>query len=650
MHPGRSLILTALAGGLLLGCSDAPRPTEPGDEDQEEPTLAALVVSQPVTPPDDGLLAFDAQGESADMEVAYVSLPPGTLPEALSVVIRNPNTDAVVGPTALVEGGFDPIAVPAATGDRLEFEFHDAVGGTTSYYSTVPPRRPPTLVRTNPPRGRTDVALSVQPAIVFSEPLDPATVTPENVRLLLDGVPVAGTVAPLPDRPWIVQITPAGGLQPLTVYTVDVRRGGVANTAGESIELGWSVAFTTGAGSDEPLAPVVHVSMDPDLPPEGATVVGSLAEAMTHVAPGGRVVIYDGIHAVENLGVDRPVSFEAAPGSAPVIQVADVGGDVNTRRGFNVAVQAGTVSFNGLTIEMPAGYAAILAQPADELMIDGVRFVLGRDVTGALVAAGPATATSRVTVRNVAVSGGMAGVLATVGARVDVAESEFSDQGFANIQYQLGASGRVEGNTISECGINGCIRAVGAEYVEIVGNGITTTHGRVTGYQQVTGQVRAGIVVSNGTLESQPSLARALIENNTIEGLGGWMAFLDAGLIAGGFGRTEVVARGNIIRNALGGISVGGLAELLGSDNRLETVYIAYNAGSGTLVDNYSDVVDYAIAVSIGLSDATIDARCNWWGSAAGPGDITGEGTLMVLYQPWAAAPVAGTGDRSCTP
>src|SRR5690606_28674996 len=111
-----------------------------------------------------------------------------------------------------------------------------------------------------------------------------------------------------------------------------------------------------------------------------------------------------------------------------------------------------------------------------------------------------------------------------------------------------------------------------------------------------------------------------------------------------------VVARGNIIRNALGGISVGGLAELLGSDNRLETVYIAYNAGSGTLVDNYSDVVDYAIAVSIGLSDATIDARCNWWGSAAGPGDITGEGTLMVLYQPWAAAPVAGTGDRSCTP
>jgi hypothetical protein len=641
--------VAALVGGLLLACSDEPLPVEPGEEEQEEPTLSGLLVSQPITPPPDGVLAFDAAGEGAATDVAYVSLLPGTLSEALSVVIRNLNTNAVVGPTALFDGGFDPIAVSAAAGDRLELEFRDATGGTAVYYSTVPPRRPPTIVRTNPPKGRTDVALGVQPVLVFSEPLDPATITPENVRLLLNGAPVAGTVVALPDRPWIVQIAPAGGLQPLTVYTLDVRRGGVANTAGDTIELGWSVAFTTGAGPSQPLAAVVHVSVDPDLPPEGATVVGSLAEAMVRVEPGGRVVIYDGVHAVENVGIDRPVSFEAAPGSAPVIEVTDLGGDVSTRRGFNIAVQAGTVSFSGLTIEMPAGYAAILAQPADELLIDGVRFILGRDVTSALVAAGPAAATSLVTVRNVAVNGGMSGILANSGARVDVVASEFSDQGFANIQYQMHASGRIEGNTISECGIWGCIRAVAAEYVEIVGNHVATTDGRVTGYQQVAEKVRYGIAVSNGTHQSEPPLARALIENNTIEGLGGWMAITDAALLAAGFGRTEVVARGNIIRNALGGIGVGGPTELLGSDNRLETVYIAYIAGGGTLVDNYSDVVDYAIAVSVG-GDATIDARCNWWGSAAGPGDITGGGSLAVLYEPWASAPVAGTGDRSCTP
>lgn len=655
MHPGRSLLVAALAGGLLLGCSDAPRPIAPGDEDQEEPTLAALVVSQPVTPPDDGLLGFDAQGESANTEVAYVSLPPGTLPEALSVVIRNLTTSAVVGPAALVDGGFDPIAVPAATGDRLELEFHDALGGTTSYYSTVPPRRPPTLVRTNPPRGRTDVALSVQPTLVFSEPLDPATVTLENVRLLLDGAPVAATVLALPDRPWIVQIVPAGELQPLTVYTLHVTRGGVANLAGENTELAWSVAFTTAAAPSEPPVAVVHVSTDPDLPPEGSTVVGTLAEAMARVQPGGRVLIHDGVHAVEHVLVNRPVSFEAAPGSAPVIRVKGLGGDEPGRRGFRVSLTAGTVSFRGLTIEMPEGYAAILAQPAGELSVDGVRFVLGPDVMG-VVAAYPATPTSRVTVRDTAVSGGLAGVLANAGARVAVLESEFSDQGFSNIQYQMEASGRIEGNTISECGIFGCIRAVGAEYVEIVDNHLASTDGRVTRYQEangIEGSVRGGIVVETVQGATQPLLVRALIENNTIEGLGGFG--LATGITTAGSrsGPTEVVARGNIIRSTYGGIYVkNGPGEFLGSDNRMESVGFAYAAVGGTLVDNYSDVVNYNLAVwaLFSTSEATIDVRCNWWGSASPPEDVGGEGWPTVLYEPWTSAPVAGTGDRSCTP
>src|SRR5688500_13668031 len=61
--------------------------------------------------------AISASG--AAPSIAYVSMLPGTMPNAVSATIRNVRTDASV--EALVQaGGFDPVAVPAQTADTLE--------------------------------------------------------------------------------------------------------------------------------------------------------------------------------------------------------------------------------------------------------------------------------------------------------------------------------------------------------------------------------------------------------------------------------------------------------------------------------------------------------------------------------------------------
>jgi hypothetical protein len=346
--------------------------------------------------------------------------------------------------------------------------------------------------------------------------------------------------------------------------------------------------------------------------------------------------------------VDRPATIEAAPGAAPIIQVVDLGGEVSQRTAFRLDVDSGSVIVRNLAFEIQEGYAAIYADGFDQLEIEGSSFTLGRDVLSGVLAANPATPTALATVRSGTFIGGTVGVFATQSARVDVFESSFSDHGFGSIQYQNSATGRIDGNTVTECGLNGCINVVAAEQVEIVGNQLATTAERVTGYQSVTGTVRIGIALSNGTHETFPPVTLALIENNIVEGLGGSAAFTEGAIRVSGAGSTEVTSRGNLIRKAVVGVAVSGVGVIQGSDNRLWLVGTAFEAFGGTLVDNYSDAVEYDVALA--GNSGVIDVRCNWWGSDAGPQNVSGIGDLTVSYTPWATQPVAGTGDRSCTP
>jgi alpha-tubulin suppressor-like RCC1 family protein len=129
-----------------------------------------------------------------DPSVVYVSLPPGAIPNGVSATIHDVRTDASVS-AMVVDGGFDPVSLPAIAGDTITVVVH-ATGAASpqSLVFTVPAHAPPVVIRTDPPPHKRDVPLNSIVVIVFSEPLDSATVDTGSVQLWRGTTLVPGTV------------------------------------------------------------------------------------------------------------------------------------------------------------------------------------------------------------------------------------------------------------------------------------------------------------------------------------------------------------------------------------------------------------------------------------------------------------------------
>ncbi len=93
------------------------------------------------------------QGSAPSGQVAFVSLPPGTLAGGTAVSLRVLRTGSAVS-AALVDGGLDPVAIAAVVGDTVALTVTGTVKGAGPYVFTIPPRKPPVIVRTVP--GRTN--------------------------------------------------------------------------------------------------------------------------------------------------------------------------------------------------------------------------------------------------------------------------------------------------------------------------------------------------------------------------------------------------------------------------------------------------------------------------------------------------------------
>lgn len=242
----------------LLACAD-PGTTGPGGEEDSR-----SIVSEPVRAATLGAgstASFQAPASlmtSLAADVAYVSAPPGSFPDGVSVTIRNVTTDSrATAALPVLAGGFDPVAVAANPGDQLELRVTNIDGSVAVFAKSVPKRRPPRVVRTDPPRGKTDVAFSITIVIVFSEPIAPATVTPTNIRLERNGqvVPAQLTLDP---EGVLVEVTPLTALQPGATYTLRISTG-VTDRSGDPVESDEVITFTT-AGPIPPLPPSAEIS------------------------------------------------------------------------------------------------------------------------------------------------------------------------------------------------------------------------------------------------------------------------------------------------------------------------------------------------------------------------------------------------------
>jgi Tol biopolymer transport system component len=157
---------------------------------------------------------------------------------------------------AIIDGGFDPVAIEASVGEELSLAVHYSAGRTEPISVKVPPRRPPVVVRTVPSRGRIDVALNAQIAIVFSEPVDKASVTTASVALTQGGSLVSGSVKVTPDGLG-ASFIPDSPLQPATEYSLKVDSG-IRDLDGEALAETTIVDFETATLS--PTAQLVFTS------------------------------------------------------------------------------------------------------------------------------------------------------------------------------------------------------------------------------------------------------------------------------------------------------------------------------------------------------------------------------------------------------
>jgi alpha-tubulin suppressor-like RCC1 family protein len=256
MMGARHLSGFALVIGLLLGCTSIEEPRLQGFEEQEE--LRGIIVSNVTSV----LFAAGPDVGESRAGFAYVSMSPGTAPAGERVIATNLTT-GIVREGALRDGGFDPIPVPASAGDTLEIVIHGPDGVIIYARAMVKSKKRPIVVRSDPPKGKRDVPLNVTSFIVFSEPMDPATVTSQTLQLLHVGEPVQGNAALSADG-LRAEFTPAELLRPETVYVLHVSDE-VADRQGDRLEAPLDVEFTTGPAMAQ--AAAVEVS------PASATIL-----------------------------------------------------------------------------------------------------------------------------------------------------------------------------------------------------------------------------------------------------------------------------------------------------------------------------------------------------------------------------------------
>jgi len=230
-----------MAGALAwAGCSGDDSVTDPLP-DETGPAL----VSDPVAFGQADLVApgRDLPASLAGLvDFSFTAFLPEEYPGGETVVILNQRTgDRLSAP--MLEGGLDPVGIPAVVGDVLEISVLQGQTLLARMFRPVPEKKPPVVVRTQPPNGKTKVPLNLSITVVFSEPIDGGSVMPESFRLLRDGAPVPGEIRIL-DGGVRAEFTPEEELLRSTEYTIALTTG-VDDLSGDALEAPYEASFTT---------------------------------------------------------------------------------------------------------------------------------------------------------------------------------------------------------------------------------------------------------------------------------------------------------------------------------------------------------------------------------------------------------------------
>lgn len=592
--PGLTTLLAAGAIAWAAGCENDPT----GPEETELPLILSDTAAQPAVPPPDLSTSQGTQHSSVaaaaqaapGTNVAYISLPPGAVPNGIAITIRHRVTGSAIT-VPMVDGGFDPVAIEATAGDVLELEIQTTGGGPLLFTRVVPGRRPPKVVRTNPPPKKRDVALNSTIIIVFSEPLDAETLTDASVQLLRGAIAIAGRLEFRDTDRLTAAFIP---LTPLTAgsdYRLVVTQG-IRDRDGEALEAPITVEFRT-RDAPGPSASVVRV------PEDAATI----QEGVDFVQAGGTVRVRAGTYP-EAVEINKGVTIEAASETDAVV-IAPPGATANAV----TITTTDPVSLRRLIIDHPDFAPGTLNEDA-ALAIFGTGRVditiaestILRSTFGTYIENDSAVTggRARLVIRNSIIDGGEAlamegGVFAVSDVDAVIAENTVLRTTFSCIQIQGTANAEVIGNDVDMCGPFGGIRAPmdGPErVVNIIGNTVRNS-GR--------SESRYGIFLRGAT---------GVIERNTV------IDYVQPNPVPG-----------------------------------IDAAAIRLNDARATV--RFNDISGNSHAGLRNDTPAAVDATCNWWGAADGPsgaGGGSGDAVVgAVAFAPFATAPIAATTETSCS-
>jgi hypothetical protein len=400
----------------------------------------------------------------------------------------------------------------------------------------------------------------------------------------------------------------------------------------------------------------------------------SLQTAIDTVTPGHTIWVCDGTHVVNEAVVNKPLTLRAENAGmatltqAPTAVLGDAILDVN-------GTSIGKDAIVDLALQFI--FAGLHARGTfDSVSVIRTSFTGSATVPCAgtgLITDATTVATAYVSISHSNFANSCNGIASNLPVDIDTYNSTFTKIGSFGMLYSSGTSpsapsptgvpmmrtGRIVGNTFTNCGVSACIALESVGVDTISQNQIIMT----------AGHANDGIFV-NRAGEAAALIQPVIITNNVITGRpltgpdstpASW-AYNGAIVESLDNAGTADVIQGNRISGAYAAISSRSGSVFTLSDNKIDSNYVGVFISSGShIVANRNDFSNYTypvvggVLITIGqpvLGAPPLPAAsftCNWWGSGGGPVNMF-SGVPLSAYAPYSAARIAGKPGVTCDP
>lgn len=397
----------------------------------------------------------------------------------------------------------------------------------------------------------------------------------------------------------------------------------------------------------------------------GPPTFPTVPQAYAAVTTGGTILICDGIHTVQEVGINKAVTIRSegpgkatldAAGALSTLNIRDVtdGSAIIRSLRFRGAAPISSTSsqvHNAGNVRIGGTFAAVTIEESDfePSSATGSGYGHGELQFNAGILINQDARGGTVTVRRNTFTGGNIGVT-SYAPGVTISENRFREQSFYPVYLGLGGVTVVSENDIRGCGTNAlCIAAHDVGTVIIVRNRIEVSMARPMSMavlvDAVSGDVSDNTIVGVGGdgVTSFPITRTAIAVHATNRRAPHSTVTVNRNVISGAAAPFEFA----VIADAR---ALGSTLDVNGSNNSASGIGTAITGsgvpGTVTLRMNRNDFMSYLNAYQ-GPTLSSVALQCNWWGQSSGPsGSFPAD--WLPATEPVATEPIANNAGVAC--